>query len=60
MLAIHVDFKQQDWANLLPVVQLAFNTLYGFTVQEIPIYVVFGHKARLLSIYVFLDLSHAC
>ena len=47
MLATHVDIKQQDWASLLPFVQLAYNTVYSPTLQETPSFLMFGREARL-------------
>ncbi|CAM9915145.1 unnamed protein product, partial [Choristocarpus tenellus] len=47
ILAMYSNMKQSDWASLLPFVQLAHNTPYNTTVQEIPFYLMFGRRPTL-------------
>ena len=37
MLAMHSSVKQDNWASMLPLVQMAYNTSFNSTVQETPL-----------------------
>ena len=47
MLAMYCDMAHDDWAQLLPFVQMAHNTAYNNTLQETPHYLIFGHMPTL-------------
>ena len=47
MLAMYVNLACDDWAELLPFVQLAHNTAYSSTLEETPHYLMFGRVAVL-------------
>ena len=48
MLAMYSNWACDNWAELLPFVQLAHNTAYSKTLEETPHYLVFGRAATLL------------
>ena len=45
MLTIYGNVKYDDWAELLPLIQLVHNTAYKKTLEETPHFVVFGRRA---------------
>ena len=45
MLAIYVNVKYDNWAELLPFIQLAHNTAYNKTLEETPHFFMFGRRA---------------
>ena len=47
MLAMYSNLACDNWAELLPFVQLAHNTAYSKTLEETPHYLVFGRAATL-------------
>ena len=47
MLAMYSNLSFDNWAELLPFVQLAHNTAYSTTLQETPHFVMFGRAAVL-------------
>ena len=47
MLAMYSNLSCDNWAELLPFVQLAHNTAYSTTLQETPHFLVFGRAAVL-------------
>lgn len=47
MLAMYSNSKFDNWAELLPFVQLAHNTAYNQTLEETPHYLMFGRRALL-------------
>jgi len=55
MLAMYANAKFDNWAELLPFVQLAHNTAYNQTLEETPHYLMFGRRA-LLPVDVILGL----
>ena len=50
MLAMYSNLSFDNWAELLPFVQLAHNTAYSTTLQETPHFLMFGRAAVRLSI----------
>lgn len=53
MLAMYSNLACDNWAELLPFVQLAHNTAYSSTLHETPHYLVFG-RAPLLPVDLIL------
>ena len=47
MLAMYVNVKYDNWAELLALIQLAHNTAYNKTLEEAPHFLMFGHRASL-------------
>ena len=47
MLAMYVNVKYDNWAELLPFIQLAHNTAYNKTLEETPHFFMFGRRASL-------------
>lgn len=47
MLAMHSSIKQDNWATLLPLVQIAHNTAFSTTIHENPYLFTFGFQAKL-------------
>ena len=47
MLSMHSSLNHDNWASLLPFVQLAHNTSFSATVHETPFFIMFGRPARL-------------
>ena len=47
VLAMYSNLACDNWAELLPFVQLAHNTAYSKTLEETPHYLVFGRAATL-------------
>ena len=48
MLAVYCDVAREDWAQLLPFVEMAHNTAYNSTLhQETPHYLIFGRMPTL-------------
>jgi hypothetical protein len=46
-LQAFINFKQDDWVELLPAVQLTYNTLHSKTTKTIPCFVNFGYEVDL-------------
>ena len=46
-LRMFINFQQDDWVELLPVVQLAYNTAPTETTKVIPFFANFGYEADL-------------
>ena len=57
MLAMHSSMDYNNWADLLPLVQLAYNTSFNTTMQETPYFLMFGRQAR-LPVDVILGIPH--
>ena len=47
MLRIHLEREDTDWARLLPLVQMAYNTKVNATTGVSPYYATFGREARM-------------
>ena len=47
MLAMYSNLSFDNWAELLPFVQLAHNIAYSTTLQEAPHFLMFGRAAVL-------------
>ena len=47
MLAMYVNVKYDNWAEVLPFIQLAHNTAYNETLEETPHFIIFGRRASL-------------
>ena len=57
MLAMHSSLDCDNWADLLPMVQMAYNTSFNTTMHETPYFLMFGRQAR-LPVDVILGLPH--
>ena len=57
MLAMHSSMGRDNWAELLPMVQLAYNTSFNATMHETPYFLMFGRQAR-LPVDVILGIPH--
>ena len=55
MLAMYCEVAHDDWAQLLPFVQMTHNTAYGRTILETPHYLMFGRMPT-LPIYVLMGM----
>ena len=55
MLAMYCEVAHDDWAQLLPFVQMTHNTAYGSTILETPHYLMFGRMPT-LPIYVLMGM----
>ena len=47
MLAMYINVKSGNWAELLPFIQLAHSTAYNKSLEETPHLLMFGRKALL-------------
>ena len=47
MLSMYSNIAQNNWAEVLPFVQLAHNTYFSSTMHETPFFSMFGRQARL-------------
>ena len=47
LLAMHSSMNRDNWASLLPFIQLAYNTSFSSTMHETPFFLMFGRKPRL-------------
>ena len=47
MLSMYSNIAQNNWAEVLPFIQLAHNTSFGSTMHETPFLLMFGPQARL-------------
>ena len=47
MLAMYVNVKYDNWAELILFIQLAHNTAYNKTLEETPHFLMFGRRAPL-------------
>ncbi|MEM7282981.1 MAG: DDE-type integrase/transposase/recombinase [Pseudomonadota bacterium] len=47
MLAMHSSVNQDNWASMLPYLQMAYNTSFNTTVHETPYFLLFGRQPRL-------------
>ena len=55
MLAMYVNVKYDNWAQSLPVIQLAHNTAYNKTLEETPNCLMLGRRAS-IPVDVILDI----
>ena len=58
MLAMHGSMNRDNWAPLLPFIQLAYNTSFSSTMHETPFFLMFGRKLR-LPVDIILGIPHA-
>ena len=47
MLSMYSNIAQNNWAEVLPFIQLAHNTYFSSTMHETPFFLMFGRQARL-------------
>ena len=47
MLSMFSNIAQNNWAEVLPFIQLAHNTYFSSTMYEMPFFLMFGRQARL-------------
>ena len=47
MLSMYSNIAQNNWAEVLPFIQLAHNTSFRSTMHETPSFLMFGRQARL-------------
>ena len=47
MMAMYVNIKYDNWAELLPFIPLAHNTAHNKTLEETPHFLLFGRRASL-------------
>ena len=47
MLSMYSNIAQINWAEVLPFIQLAYNTSFSSTMHETPFFLMFGRQARL-------------
>ena len=47
MLSMYSNIAQNNWAEVLPFIQLAHNTSFSSTMHETPFFLMFGRQARL-------------
>ena len=47
MLSMYSNYAQNNWAEVLPFIQLAHNTSLSSTMHETPFFLMFGRQARL-------------
>lgn len=47
MLSMHSSMERDNWAEVLPRVQLAYNTSFNKIMHETPFFLMFGRQARL-------------
>ena len=57
MLAMYSNLSFDNWAELLPVVQLAHNTAYSTTLQETSHFLMFGRAAVLPAVSLYTSPS---
>ena len=57
MLAMHSSIDRNNWAELLPFVQLAYNTSFSTNMHETPYFLMFGRQAR-LPVDVIIGIPH--
>ena len=57
MLSMHNSMDRDNWAELLPLVQLAYNTSFHKTMHETPYFLMFGRQPR-LPVDVILGIPH--
>ena len=57
MLAMHSSMNRDNWAALLPFIQLAYNTSFSSTMHETPFFLMFGRKPR-LPVDIILGIPH--
>lgn len=48
---------RDDWAALLPFIQMAYNTFFSSTIHETPFFVMFGREPR-LPVDIVLGIPH--
>ena len=46
MLSMYSNIEQDNWAEVLPFIQLAHNTSFSSTMHKTPFFLMFGRKAR--------------
>ena len=59
MLAMYGNLSYDNWAELLPFVQLAHHTAYSTTLQETPHFMMIG-RAAVLPVDVILGVPSTC
>ena len=47
VVSMYSSLNHDNWASLLPFVQLAYNTSFSATTHETPFFIMFGRPARL-------------
>ena len=47
MFLMYSDIAQNNWAEVLPFIQLTHNTSFSLTMHETPFFLMFGRQARL-------------
>ena len=47
MFLMYSNIAQNNWAEVLPFVQLAHNMSFSLTMPETPFFLMFGRQARL-------------
>ena len=57
MLSMYSNIAQNNWAEVLPFIQLAHNTSFSSTMHETPFFLMFGRLAR-LPINTIFGISH--
>ena len=57
ILAMHSSIEQDNWASLLPMVQLVNNTSFSATMHETPLFLMFCRQAR-LPVDIMLGIPH--
>ena len=57
MLAMHSSIEQDNWASLLPFIQLADNTSFSATMHDTPFFLMFDRQAR-LPVDIILGIPH--
>lgn len=57
--AIYVDTKQDTLAELRPFAQIAHDTACNKTLADIPHYIMFGHRAKVINNVIFSAPSNA-
>ena len=53
MLSIYSNTAQNNWAEILPFIQLAHNTSFSSTIRETPFFLMFGQQPRLPIVIIF-------
>ena len=48
MFSMYSNIAQNNWAEVLPFIQIAHNMYFSLTMHETPFFLMFGRQARLL------------
>ena len=56
-LSMYSNIAQNNWAEVLPFIQLVHNTSLSSTIHETPFFLMFGRQAR-LAIDIIFDIPH--